>query len=408
MAGHFGLSASVVDQPDPTRGRIPRSAAVVARLRRAGSGRRLAWLDNTFPWRYSGFRYNEALAMFELRPDTVFFSSYVLDDPFPAPVHRLSDFAHIATSEGITDVYGVFQLFLEGLVGLHDRRPKMEAFPGPDISEVLRRTGIRLHGTIYPGGGFVPNADGIARLVALRRRTTTLFSYVREALDVEGVVEIPQALTATVAYPPSLERWRRMTPFTCLFAADAPPRKGLDVALAAFEQLDPSRFHLHVVGPHQHRRPELPADLATFHGWLRPEQLASLHRDVHAFISPVRREEPGPPGSFIGATDGFPTQAAADAMSSGCLLISANPQEDHRVLQPGSHYVDCSADPSALRSAIMAASADPAAAQRTAEEGSRKVRDQMDIRRSAELKLRHMGLYPKDDRARVSSGRHPG
>ncbi|MEJ7893298.1 MAG: glycosyltransferase family 4 protein [Solirubrobacteraceae bacterium] len=395
FVAHYGLELAEAKPPDPTPREVGFGTAVEAALRRrVRPGRRLAWLDNTFPWRGSGFRYHEALAIHELRPDTLFFASYRLADPFPVPVHHVSDFGRRAARHGITDVYGVFQLFLEGLVGMHDRTVAQEAFPGPDISQALRRLRLRLHGMVYPGGGFVPTQDGFERVRALATRLSTTFSYVPEVLDaVPGAVAVPQALTATGFYRPSTGRWSARTPLVCLFAADDPPRKGLDTAIAAFRDLNPTAFHLHVVGPHEHRRAELPEPLATFHGWLEPEQLAELHRRVHVFLSPVRAEPPGPRGSHAGVTDGFPTQAAADAMSSGCLLVSSNPADDHRVLSRGTDYVPSEATPAAVRDAVLRVAADLPAARRVAERGQATVRERMDIRRSTELKLRHMGLF---------------
>ena len=46
--------------------------------------------------------------------------------------------------------------------------------------------------------------------------------------------------------------------------------------------------------------------------------------------------------------DGFPTVAATDAMSSGCLLVSANPGRDYRILEPGIHYAECEPEPGAI------------------------------------------------------------
>jgi glycosyltransferase involved in cell wall biosynthesis len=347
-----------------------------------------------FPWERSGFRYHEALAIHELLPDTLFFSLWELTDPFPVPVHPLADFPAIAAREGVTDAYAVFQLFLEGLCGMRggeDREP--DAFAGLDISAVLAHERIRLHGSIYPGGGFVASPEGLARTRALAARLDTTLSYVPEVLaEVPGAVVVSQAFTATAFYEETTARWSAPCPLVCLFAADAPPRKGLDVALAAFRELDPADFHLHVVGPHLHRRGELPERLATFHGWLSPRELRELHRSVHVFVSPVSAEAPGPPGSHRGVVDGFPTQAAADAMSSGCLLVSANPAADHRVLTPGEHYRDCPPDPSSLRAELRAIADDVAAARRTAALGSAQVRARMDVRSGTAEKLAHMGF----------------
>lgn len=363
-------------------------------VRRRVRGRRLAYLDNMFPWARSGFRYHEALAIHELLPDTLFFSQWELDDPFPAPVHPLAELPVRAPAAGVTDAYGVFQLFLEGLVGMHpEGGEEPYAFAGLDISAVLAREQIRLHGCIYPGGGLVPTPEGLTRTRALAARLDSTFSYVPEVLAaVPGATSISQALTATSFYRLEHARWRTPRPFVCLFAADSPPRKGLDVVLAAFRELDPAAFRLHVVGPHEHRRGELPEQLATFHGWLPPERLRALHHEAHAFVSPVSAEPPGPPGSFLGVTDGFPTQAAADAISSGCLLVGSNPAADHRVLMPGEHYRECAPDPLSLRATLRELAGDMAATQRLAAAGSARLRSRCDVRRGVAEKLAHMGF----------------
>jgi SAM-dependent methyltransferase len=367
-----------------------------SRLRRRLRGRRLAYLDSTFPWERSGFRYHEALALHELRPDTLFFSMWELNDPFPAPVHPLSEFPLRALHGGVTDVYAVFSLFLESLTGM---RPQGSVLPDPmeglDISDFCREAGIRTHGTIFPGGGLTVTPSGLENARELARRLDNTFSYVQEVLEhVPEVTYVQQALTETRFYPQTEERWEQPQPLTCLFAADPSTRKGLDVALAAFAELDPKRFHLHLVGPHEHRREEFPAELMTFHGWLSPTELRDLHRQVHVFLSPVSAEPPGTPGSFQGVTDGFPTQAAADAMSSGALLVSANPADDHRVLTPEQHYLERPATAEAFRATLLELAADPGWTRRVAEAGSNQVREQMDVRRGIAIKLEAIDSTP--------------
>lgn len=388
------------DQPWPTL-QMPgpigaRTGRARARLRRRLRGRRLAYLDSTFPWERSGFRYHEALALHELRPDTLFFSMWELNDPFPAPVHPLAEFPRRALRGGVTDVYAVFSLFLESIAGM---RPEGTVLPDPmeglDISGFCREAGIRTHGTIYPGGGLTVTPHGLEQARELTGRLDNTFSYVKEVLDhVPGVTYVQQALTESRFYAQSEERWERPEPLVCLFAADPSFRKGLDIALAAFAELDPRRFHLHLVGPHEHRRREFPEELMTFHGWLSPSELRDLHRRVHVFLSPVSAEPPGPPGSFQGVTDGFPTQAAADAMSSGALLISANPAEDHRVLAPEFHYLERPAHPQAFRETLLRLAADPEWTRLVAKQGSDRVHQEMDVRRGIEIKLAAMGREP--------------
>lgn len=394
----YRLPARDPGQPWPQL-QVPGAAArrldgAVGALLRRRQGRRLAYVDSTFPWERSGFRYHEALALRELRPDTMFFSMWGLTDPFPAPVHPLAEFPRLALRGGVTDVYAVFSLLLEGLTGMRaEAGEPPHVIEGLDISRFAAAAGIRIHGTIFPGGGFTATPHGLERARELASRLATTFSYVPEVLDnVAGVTYVQQALTETRFFPLTGERWKRSQPLVCLFAADAVPRKGLDVALAAFAELDPARFHLHVVGPHEQRRDEFPAELMTFHGWLAPEHLRNLHRQVHAFLSPVSAEPPGPPGSYQGVTDGFPTQAAADAMSGGALLLSANPAGDHRVLTPGKHYLELAAEPEVFRAALVELAADPERTRRLAEAGSRRVHEQMDVRVGIAEKLAAIGV----------------
>jgi glycosyltransferase involved in cell wall biosynthesis len=391
----YDLPVDEVNQDWPEM-RRSRTAHVVAHRVRAAlrRGRRLAYLDSTFPWQRSGFRYHEAAALLELAPDTLFFSMWKLTDPFPATVHPLSEFPTIAVQADITDAYGVFQLFLAGLLGLHSTDPaSRHPMAGFDISSDLRQAGITLHGSIYPGGGFTSTPEGLDMTRKLVARLGKTFSYVPEVLaNVPGITPVAQAFTETRFYEQSDDRWGHDHPIQCLFAGDAPPRKGLEVVLRAFRDLPAADFHLHVVGPHTHRREELSDELATFHGWLSPDELRELHRKIHIFVSPVSAEAPGAPGTFTGVTDGFPTQAAADAMSSGCLLISANPARDHRVLTPGVHYLDCEPTPDLVRQLLEHLVDEKHLMRDVAEAGSEQVRERMDIRRGTAVKLAHMGF----------------
>jgi hypothetical protein len=120
---HYRVPVAVTDAPRPTlewsRRGEGRARSLAGQARRKIRGRRLAYIDSHFPWQRSGFRYADALALHEARPDTVFFSMYELRDPFPAPVLALAQFPRLAPSLGITDVYGVFLGFMAGALGLH-------------------------------------------------------------------------------------------------------------------------------------------------------------------------------------------------------------------------------------------------------------------------------------------------
>jgi len=399
MADHYRMPLRDPSQSRPHLRPPSWAASLSSRLHRTtrrSRNRRLAVLDGTFPWKMSGFRYQEAAAILEARPDTLFFSTYEMTDPFPVPVHPLANFPEIALRAGITDAYGVFLWFLAGLVGLGPSRDGSSPHPmeGLDISQALASQRIRLHGSLLPGGGFLATEDGYEWASEVIERLDTTFSFMDDVLGrFPSVVPVPAAFTETRFYAASSTRWRELEPLVCLFAADAPPRKGVDVALGAFANLG-GGFHLHVVGPHEHRRPELPATIATFHGWLDPSKLRDLHDRVHVFLSPVSAESSGAPGSGQGMTDGFPTQAAADAMSSGCLLVSANPLGDHRVFQPGVHYIECPPDATALRDVLCGLVKDPQTMRRIAEAGAARVREKMDVRLGVSVKLTRMGLEP--------------
>jgi hypothetical protein len=397
FAAGFGIPVRDPSRPWPqpaTPGPVAkRIYGVRGSMRRRLRGRRLAYLDSTFPWERSGFRYHEALSLLALRPDTLFFSTWELADSFPAPVHPLAEFPKIALREGVTDVYAVFSLFLEGLCGLRGEIEDRHPMEGLDISGFAAEAGIRIHGTIFPGGGFTATPHGLDRARSLASRLDTTFSYVQEVLEeVPDVVYVQQALTEVRFYRQTSGRWEQPEPLVCMFAGDDSPRKGLDVALGAFAGLDPERFHLHLVGPHEQRRGEFPEELMTFHGYLSPAELRDLHGRVHVFLSPVSAEAPGPPGSFQGVTDGFPTQAAADAMSSGVMLLSANPAQDHRVLRPEVHYLERPATVEAFRATLLELADDPGRARQVAERGSDRVQVEMDVRKGVGEKLQAIGL----------------
>jgi glycosyltransferase involved in cell wall biosynthesis len=260
---------------------------------------------------------------------------------------------------------------------------------GLDLSEALACQGIRMHGTLLPGGGFFAAEEGYQLASSVIERLHTTFSFVEDILNrFPSAVRVPAAYTETRFHAATSDRWATPEPLICLFAADNPVRKGLDVALSTVARLM-ERFHLHVVGPHEHRRPELPAAVATFHGWLDPFTLRDLHRRVHVFLSPVSAE---PAGVGEGVTDGFPTQAAADAMSSGCLLVSANPLGDYRVFEPGVHYIECPPDPTMLADVLRRLAHEPKMMRRVAKAGSARVRERMDVRLGVSAKLEMMGL----------------
>ena len=396
---HYRVPVTVPDAPRPTlewsRRGEGRARALAGQVRRKIHGRRLAYIDSHFPWQRSGFRYADALALHEARPDTVFFSMYELRDPFPAPVLSLAQFPRLAPSLGITDVYGVFLGFMAGALGLRrgsGREP--EVIEGLDLSGVVQREGMRTHVGLYPGGGFVATEAGFSEARRLVAAADQAFSWMPVVLDhVPGVTPIDPAVIDTAFYAKT-SRDFAARPLELLFAADAKPRKGLCVALTAMTALAGEPVHLHVVGPHDPEQSPVPADRTTFHGWLDREELRELHRCCHVFVSPVTAEHSDDPAGDGGITDGFPTAAAAEAVSSGLLLLTANPESDHRYLRPGIDHIELPATPSAFADAVRAVLADPGAATAVAESGARRVRERLDVRVGAAARLSLMGFTP--------------
>jgi glycosyltransferase involved in cell wall biosynthesis len=181
-------------------------------------------------------------------------------------------------------------------------------------------------------------------------------------------------------------------PLHLLFVADAVPRKGLRVALAALHELADEPVHLHVVGPHDPQNWTSTTSLVTFHGWLQREQLRDLHRRCHVFVSPVGRDRVNDGSGNGMVTDGFPTAAAGEAASSGCLLISANPDADHRALRAGIDYIEVPATSIAFAEAVRSVLADPPAAAKVASSGSQRVRQRLDVTVGVATRLELMGL----------------
>jgi glycosyltransferase involved in cell wall biosynthesis len=397
FAAAYGVPMADPQAPEPVlryshRGE-GRLRSVVGALRRRTRGRRLAYLDGHFPWQRSGFRYGDALALHALRPDTVFFSMYETTDPFPAPVHPLADFPRLAPLLGVTDAYGIFLDFGLGLLGVP--RPG-GAPPGPidglDVSRVLAREGIRLHVSLAPGGGLVHTEASMARAGQLVERADQVLSWVPAALArFPAITPIDPGVIDTTFYHERPHDFTRR-PVDLLFVADGKARKGLDVALDAQRLLDADEgldVHLHVVGPNEAWRDSAGAH-TTFYGWQDRDALRDLHARCLVFLSPVRAERPDEDDG--GVIDGFPTGGAAEAMSSGCLLITSNPERDHRIMRPEVDLLERPPAAEAFADAIRWALSHAERAAAIAASGAARVRERMDARHGVRQRLALMGL----------------
>jgi hypothetical protein len=378
VASHLRGAAGLGD-------RRPRPAA-----RRPRGDRRLAVIDTAFPNELSGFRYHEAAELLERRPDTAFFAVQRTREPWPRPVYPLHQLPRLAGPLGITDAYAVFLNLTASLLGLQDH-PGAATCAGmlPDwgIARALASNKIRLHATIYPGGGLVAGTDP-ELLRAVGKRAATVFTNTAEVLAaIPGAIRVGGVM-ATGFY--AFRERERPRPFRLVFAADARPRKGLDTALAALALLD-ERFHLHVVGPHA----PVPDPRITFHGVLKPHALRSVYWACDVFVSPVRPEGPdGLPGE-VGLVDGFPTTTASEALASGCALVSSNPRGEHWLLEPGEHFIEFPVgDAAALAAAVTRLEADRDLRDALARRGAARIRELMDVQSVVAAKLDAMGLAP--------------
>lgn len=370
---------------------VGRARAARGRVRQRVKGRRLAWVDSHFPWERSGFRYADALALHEAHPETVFFSMYEMTDPFPAPVLPLADFPRLAPALGVTDVYGVFLDFMSGVLGI----PRPPGHPvgvadGLDLSRVIRDHGMRTHALLYPGGGLLASDESLDRVGRLVEAADQVFSYVTPALERYPSITPIDPATIDTGFYHRVPLDLRADPVQLLFAADSKPRKGLDVALAAQRLVDEThRVHLTVAGPNEALAGEAGRS-SSFVGWQTREELRALHRETAIFLSPVRAEVVGEDDG--GIVDGFPTTAAAEAMSSGCLLITGNPEGDHRSLRPGIDHLECAPTPEAFAAAIRWAIDHPEEAATIAANGATRVREHLDVRVGALRRLELMGF----------------
>jgi glycosyltransferase involved in cell wall biosynthesis len=378
----------------PVAAPVPAAARFRLLGRRLTGRRRLAVLDTHLPWRLSGFRFHEFSEIQRQRPDTVFFSLYGMMEPFPAPVHALADFPRLAPRLGVTDVYFVFLNFAVGLLGLSDH-PDAPTVLGVrrDIAldDVFRACGMRVHVTVYPGGGLLPDTP-VRLLRAIDDRADTVFTNVAEVTNALPNARFSHAVTATRFYAdrPRLER----DGLRLVFAADDRPRKGLKTLIEAFNQLD-AAYHLDLVGPHRRHLASITNSRFAWHGWLPPEALRDIYWNADVFVSPVTRDVGGDEHSEPGTIDGFPTSTAVDAMSTGICLVTSNPRQEHRVVQAGEHYVEIpDRDPHALAGVLRELRADPVRRRGVAASGMRRIRQTMAVERGVRDKLAAMGLAP--------------
>lgn len=340
--------------------------------------RKLAVVDSIFPWIQSGFRYWENYEIYRHRPDTLFFATNPYTDSFPAEVHPSSQLVDYIYSEKITDIYCVFLSMALNLVGSTSLGNHLN-YPELNILDVIHERKVKLHTTIYPGGGL--SADTPLEKCKLDVYYTTIFSNIQEVLtQYPRSIYVPGMINTEFYNPlPKPET----PPIRLVFSAHQGQRKNFPQMAEAFNQLD-DRFHLDIAGDWEDYLHLLTNDHYTFHGLVGPEELRAIYQQAHVFISCSTTDSL--------AMDGFPTTSAGDAMSTGCLLVSSNPRRDSYVLSSGIDYVEITEDRSLLD--ILRWIKDHFnEAMSIGAQGTSKIRSYYDSKLVVSKKLKAMGLY---------------
>lgn len=316
------------------------------------------------------------------RPDTLFFATEPYTDDFPAIVHPFSQFKDLAISEQITDVYCVFLNLVLSLLGactLPDGTHMPGSNPYLDIRSFLIERQIRLHTTLYPGGGLVQDTRA-EFLDIVARHCSTVFTNIEDILlKMESSIYQPVVIN-TKWYHYTARSWAG--PIQLVFCAFNYPRKGFPLLVQAYNLLDSDDFHLHLVGNWEDQLGCFINNRITFHGLLAPEQLKMLYQSCHVFINCSTSDHM--------ALDGFPTTAAVDAMATGCLLVTTNPRNDQLILKEGSHYIQIDANEISLLYALYWIRDHLPKAKQIAAKGAKTVKSVFDMKKIVKAKLTHI------------------
>lgn len=344
--------------------------------------RRLAVIDTKFPWMLSGFRYWENFYIQQQRPDTVFFAIQPHTDPFPAQIHPFTEIEKVIEAHQITDIYCVFLNVALSLIG-QNKSMTHGNVPGSNsswnITELIRKNNLSLHTTLYPGGGLDPGTDpDIIKVVG--EHYNTIFTNVDEVSRViPRSIYIPGIIN-TQFY--KLEAKSKDLPIQLIFCADHAPRKGFLTLVNAFNQLNDD-FHLHIVGNWESELGMLTNHNFTYYGNLNPLQLRQLYKKSHVFVNCSTSDS--------NALDGFPTTAAAEAMATGCLLVSTNVRKDERILRKGFDYFEFDpGDSHKLVSILVDVRDNLSSIQEIGYKSSKKAQTLLDAKSNVKRKLSYM------------------
>jgi glycosyltransferase involved in cell wall biosynthesis len=320
----------------------------------------LAVVDTDFPFLLSGFRYWENLEFHEIDSSILFFSVNKMRDPFPAKVHSLNSI----TRYPITDIYC---MFLNHTLGLLDCPFEIPGKNNYGLSDFIRSRNISIHSTLYAGGGYedVTHLNEAVKGLIFLRDHPNVKSVFTNLSDVEKIIPEKSYRVAGLIntsffnYVPRV----RSDKLHLLFVAN-PPRtraqKGLSVLIKAFNSLDPRKYHLHIIGDWQREIQQIECDNYTYYGTLKPNQLIQVLYKCHIVVNPAYKVSVPvysrlltnlgkripihsrylPRQEIYASVDTFPLAASAEAMSTGCCLVSTNSRNDHFALDPGKDYIE--------------------------------------------------------------------
>ncbi|MNJ43421.1 Glycosyl transferases group 1 [compost metagenome] len=297
-------------------------------------------------------------------------------------MHPFAQFKNLVVSEEITDVYCVFLNLVISLLGACTL-PDGTHMPGSnqflDIRSFLMERQIKLHTTLYPGGGLVQGTRP-EFLDIVTNNCATVFTNIEDVLlRVKTSIYQPVVInTELYNYVP--RRCKR--PIHLIFCAFNYPRKGFPLLVQAYNSLNSDDFHLHIVGDWEDQLTQITNKRFTFHGILAPEKLKLLYQRCQLFINCSTPDHM--------ALDGFPTTAAVDAMATGCLLVTTNPRNDHLILKDGIDYLKINTDEQSLIHTLLWIKDHFRKAKRIAVNGSRTIKARFEMTKVVTAKLAHM------------------
>lgn len=206
----------------------------------------LAIVDTHFPQLLCGFKYWENYEFYKIDKSILFFSLHKMNDYFPAKVYPLSSIKEYP----ITDIYCVF---LNHTLRLLDYPGKIPDEPGKQnygLSKFIQDKNISIHTTIYAGGGYEENfPDQVVKGLLFLRGHPNVKSVFTQLSSVQKI--IPWAHRTEDITNTDFYRYRprvKSNKLHIVFAARPVKEKGFNYLIKAFNKLDPSRYHLHIVG----------------------------------------------------------------------------------------------------------------------------------------------------------------